>query len=264
MCEIYSELIIAVVISSVHVTKAITLATTHTKKHKILGSVPIGWDFKNVSALILPAHWVIKFSEKTPLETSEIKTQSVVPFLAFAYSLDSLAVSIIEDTRVAIRKTDWDNLLNTKDDPKSTTLLLSAKETIRLRVSRTVAANPPNDSRSKRTNWIPNWIQTTLFRRFFHRACVQVEMMVKSSAACWPDFPTGKIMSPDLELLLGSKLFCSLIGDNWTPQKVDVILFYIRSWLAIISPRPLHDTTWSPFTYGVQGLQKWFWRSARW
>ena len=45
-----------------------------------------------------------------------------------------------------------------------------------------------------------------------------------SKAAGRSLFQTGKKISPGLELLSGSKLFCSEMGDKRAPEQADIIL----------------------------------------
>ena len=82
------------------------------------------------------------------------------------------------------------------------------------------------------------------------------EVTVTSKAAGWPAFHTGKKISPRLELLLGIKLFCSQMGDKRAADHADIIFSRIRSWQEIISPRPWHDSAWSPITSRIPDLQK--------
>ena len=58
--------------------------------------------------------------------------------------------------------------------------------------------------------------RSTLLRRTCDKARLKGEVTVASKAVRWPEICTGKNLSPGLELL-GSKFFCSQMGDNWAP-----------------------------------------------
>ena len=189
------------------------------------------------------------------------------------YNLASFARSMIADPRIAVTETDWDNLLKASDNPAGCKFLLSARVAIRLRVLRTVSENPPNVSKAKWMNWIPTspqfWAYCSYFLSsaadrakplfsdaFKTRLGCRGEVTVTFKNASWPLFHTGKKISPGLELLSGSKFFCSEMGDKRVLEQADIILSRIRSWQEIISPRPWHDTAWSPITSRVPDLQK--------
>ena len=179
---------------------------------------------------------------------------------------------MIADPRTAVTETDWDNLMKATDNPAGCKFLLSARVAIRLRVLRTVSENPPNVSKAKGMNWIPTSLQFWTYCSYFlssaadrakplfsdafiMRLDCKGEVTVTSKAAGRPLFHTGKKISPGLEVLSGSKLFCSEMGDKRAPEQADIILSRIRSWGEIISPRPWHDTAWSPITWSTD-LQK--------
>ena len=146
---------------------------------------------------------------------------------------------MIADPRIAVTETDWDNLLKAAVNPTAYKFLLSARVAIRLRVLGTVSENPPNVSKARGMNWIGTSLQFLAYSdAFIMRLDCKGEVMVTSKAAGWPAFHIGKKISPGLELLSSSKLFCSEMGDKRAPKQVDIILSCIRSWQEILSPRP--------------------------
>ena len=110
--------------------------------------------------------------------------------------------------RIAVTETDWDNLLKANDNSAGCKFLLSARLAIRLRVSRTVSENPPNDSKARGMNWFPTslhfWAYCSYFvssaadraKALFSDAFMikfdfKGEAMVTSNAAGWPAFLKG-------------------------------------------------------------------------
>ena len=189
------------------------------------------------------------------------------------YNLASLARSKIADPRIAVTENDWDNLLKATDNPAGCKFLLSARIAIRLRVLRTVSENPPNVTKAREKNWIPTTLQFWAYCSYFlpsaadsatphfsdafiMRPDCKGEVTATSKASGWPAFHTGKKKLPGQELLLGSKLFCSQMGDKRAPEQVDIILYCKRSRQEIILPRPWHNTAWSPITFRGPDLQK--------
>ena len=212
------------------------------------------------------------FNADSPLNFCNKDSKICSRFIC-VYNLASLARSMIADPRIAVTETDWDNLLKATDNPIGCRFLLSARVAIRLRVLRTVSENPPNVSKAKGMNWIPTSLQFWAYCSYFLSSVAERakplfsdafimgldckgEVTVTSEAAGRPLFQTGKKISPGLELLSGSKLFCSEMGDKRAPEQADIILSRIRSWREIISARPWHDTAWSPITSRVPDLQK--------
>ena len=147
------------------------------------------------------------------------------------YNLASLARSMIADPRIAVTETDWDNLLKATDNPAGCKFLLSARVAIRLRVLRTVSEYPPNVSKARGVNWIPTSLQFWAYCSYFLSSAADSakplfsdalimgldckgEVTITSKVAVWPAFHTGKKISTGLELLSGSKLFWSEMGDQ--------------------------------------------------
>ena len=94
---------------------------------------------------------------------------------------------------------------------------------------------------------------------FIMRLDCKGELTVTSKAAGWPAFHACKKISPVWS-------YCRVVSfsvHRWQiPSKmIYIILFRIRSWREIISPRRWRDTAWSPITSRVPDLKKGHFRS---
>ena len=157
------------------------------------------------------------------------------------YNLTSIARGTIAEPRIAVIETEWDSLLKTNDKPAGCKLLLSARVAILLRVLRTVSDKALIVSKARGMNWIPTslhfWAYCSYFlssaadsaKPLFSDAFIMIldcegEVTVTSNAAGWSAFHTGKKISPELELLSGSKHFCSQMADKRTPEVAHINL----------------------------------------